>query len=75
MLEAPTLAGLYRQMVERPIWQTAEKTPLEVDPDIFARGLSELRQALEKQGRPVAVAGWIKADNFLLYGCPVVKAA
>lgn len=73
-LDAPTLADLYRQMVLRPIWQTAEKLPLEVDPDTFDRGLSELREALQKQGRALAVADWIARENFLLYGCPVVKA-
>lgn len=73
-IEAPTLADLYRRMVERPIWQTAEKLPLEVDPDIFDRGLSELKDVLRKQGRPLAIALWISQENFLLYGCPVVKS-
>jgi hypothetical protein len=74
-LEAPTLADLYRRMINRPTWQTAEKLPLEVDPDTFERGLSELRMVLADQGRALAVADWIKRENFLLYGCPVVKAA
>jgi hypothetical protein len=73
-LDAPVLADLYRQMIRRPLWQTVEKLPLEVDPDIFERGLSELRDVLAKQGRALAVAAWLKQDNFLLYGCPVVKS-
>jgi hypothetical protein len=74
-IDAPTLADLYRRMVNRPTWQTAEKLPLEVDPDTFERGLSELRMVLADQGRALAVADWIKQENFLLYGCPVVKAS
>jgi hypothetical protein len=73
-LEAPVLADLYRQMARRPTWQALEKLPLEVAPDIFDRGLIELRNVLADQGRPLAVAGWIAEDNFLLYGCPVVKS-
>lgn len=75
LIEVPTLADLYRQMLERPTWQTAEKLPLEVEPDIFERGLLELREVLANQGRAVGVASWIDRENFLLYGCPVVKAA
>lgn len=73
-LEAPTLAELARKIDERPFWELVEKLPLPVDPDTFDRAAAEMKDVLARQGRPVAKAPWLKQENFLLRGIPVVKS-
>jgi hypothetical protein len=69
--DAPALAALSRQLHERPLWQTREAVPLEVNPHTWQRANNEMREAMERQGRLVAAAD-IGKPNFLLFGIPVV---
>lgn len=74
-LEAATLADLNRLINVRPIWEVQEKLPLQVDPDTFNRAKAEMTDVLLRQGRALAVADWLKQENFLLRGVPVVMKA
>ncbi len=69
-LEAPTIAALMRVINARPGWECDE--PLKVDEDIFVKARAEMTEIQKRQGRPLAVASWIKAENFLLRGVSVV---
>lgn len=71
--EAPTLADLARRLRDRPIWQICERKPLSVDPETYERGLTEMRETMERQGRTVNAAPWAPKPNFLLMGVPVVQ--
>jgi hypothetical protein len=68
--EAPTIAGLMRQMAARPEW--AKEEPLEVDSVTFEQAKREMEDIQRRQGRTVSAAPWIAARNFLLRGVPVV---
>lgn len=72
--EAPTLAELSRKIFERPLWQIRDKLPLQVDPDTFEKARIEMSDVQARQGRAVATAAWVKQENFLLRGIPVVKS-
>lgn len=67
--EAPTLASLYSQITQRPLWAVEE--PLAVDADTFEKALIEMADAQKRRGFPVAAAA-ITRRNFLLRGVPVV---
>lgn len=69
--EAPTLAGLCRQINERPIWAIEE--PLPVDPVTYQKARDEMAEVQTRRGFPVACAA-IDRPNFLLRGVPVVMA-
>ena len=72
ILHLEVLPALVRQIYERPLWQVENRTPLAVDAETYTRAAGEMKEALARQGRPLAVAGWIPAPNFLLRGIPVV---
>ena len=71
-IEAPTIAKLMRQLYARPLWQIEEQEPFAVDPETFRQAEGEMKQIMERQGRPLAIAPWIAKPNFLLRGNPVV---
>lgn len=74
IIQTPTLAQIMREINRRPNWQTEDRVPVAVDHATFETAKAEMKEAMERQGRPVAVACWIQAPNFLLRGIPVVIA-
>ena len=70
-IEAPTIAALMRKITSRPGWESDE--PLHVDEETFVKARSEMAEIQKRQGRTLPVAPWIKAENFLLRGVPVVS--
>jgi hypothetical protein len=69
-VEAPTVATLMRKISARPGWESDE--PLHVDEETFVKARAEMTEIQKRQGRPLAVAPWIKDENFLLRGVAVV---
>lgn len=69
-VEAPTIATLMRKIAARPGWECDE--PLRIDEETFIKARSEMAEIQKRQGRTLPVAPWIKAENFLLRGVPVV---
>ena len=69
--EAPMLAKLTREMLERPLWMTRDTVPLEVDLETWKRAREEMVEIQKARGFPLAMAS-IDRVNFLLRGVPVV---
>lgn len=67
--DAPALAVLHRQLVERPPWRADQ--PLETDEDTWKCARQEMAAINRDRGFPIAQAS-IDRTNFLLWGMPVV---
>lgn len=68
--EVSTLAMIHRQILERPPYMARE--PLALDRDTYEKAIEEMASVMNLQGRRLSKADWLKMDNFLLYGVPVV---
>ena len=73
LVDAPTIADIYRLQCARPWWQQRE--PIEVEPDVWQAAKREIDEIMERRGWPVlsdeAMSRKGRA-NFLLFGVPVV---
>jgi hypothetical protein len=70
LFEAPTIARLSDQLIQRPLW--AVRDPLPVDPETYRLGYQEMTEIQKRRGFPVAAAV-MDRPNFLLMGVPVVQ--
>lgn len=70
-IEAPTLAEVRRQIYRRPLWQTRDALPLEVDSETYRRARDEMVAIQQSRGWPLATA-CIERENFMLCGVPIV---
>jgi hypothetical protein len=71
--DCPTLASLLGRITERSPMQRGE--PLKVDAETYGRAEKEMAASRKKRGYGDVARAQLEAENFMLFGVPIVNEA